>query len=126
MAAHARGTRRRAPLGPNARLQYSGQASPRLPTPQRPHTQAEQAAQAALSQRHTGLEEAEARAAGGAAVLDELRRDLAAAEGENHALRAELRKAEAALQSTAATLAEARRAIADAKYDPEADRYNIL
>ena len=126
MAAHARGTSRRVPLGPNARLQYSRQASPRLPTPQRPHTQAEQPAQAAPSQRHTGLEEAEARAAGGAAVLDELRRDLAAAEGENHALRAELRKAEAALQSTAATLAEARRAIADAKYDPEADRYNIL
>ena len=59
-------------------------------------------------------------------MLDELRRDLAAAEGENHALRAELRMAEAALQSTAATLAEARRAIADSKYDPEADRYNIL
>ena len=126
MAAHARGTSRRAPLGPNARLQYSGQASPRPPTPQRPHTQAEQAAQAALSQRHTSPGEAEARAAGGAAVLDELRRDLAAAEGENHALRAELRKAEAALQSTVATLAEARRAIADSKYDPEADRYNIL
>ena len=59
-------------------------------------------------------------------VLDELRRGLAAAEGETHALRAELRKAEAALQSTVATLAEARRAIADSKYDPEADRYNML
>lgn len=81
--------------------------------------EAEQAAHTSLSQRHTS-------GAGGEAMADELRRSLAAAEGEKHALSAELRKAEAALQSTAGTLAEARRAIADSKYDPEADMYNIL
>ena len=98
----------------------------RPPTPRRPHTQAEQVAHASLSQRHTSLGDAEACGEGGAAVVDELRRSLAAAEGEKHVLTAELRKAEAALQSTAGTLAEARRAIADSKYDPEADMYNIL
>jgi hypothetical protein len=114
------------PPGPSARLQYGCQAYPKPPTPRRPHTQAEQAAHTSLSQRHRSLEEAESSGAGGEAVVDELRRSLAAAEGEKHALSAELRKAEAALQSTAGTLAEARRAIADSEYDPEADMYNIL
>ena len=76
------------------------------------------------------MEDAEAcgakNAASAAAAVEELRRSLLVAEGEKHALSAELRKAEAALQSTVGTLAEARMAIADSKYDPGADRYNIL